>query len=426
MSNINLLISGQIYRHASLNSFWAGFINIQKSLPSFFSSVTTFSHSWDPEYVDLAQQVYGCHKSSADKQPEYSFQVLSMTKDPLAFEDGDKRKNSTWSNISFQNVLGNLDSRSRVAALFENNNDYSLFIRWDFGMSGESPVNKLSFDPLLPKDYLYVSDFDFCDEGYADMWVGVPGGDVRRFKDLYDFALNCITLKNDFYKLMTKQGWVYSYANNHSQIRSIVSTRFKLRKIKTVVVHKLEMIRQSQNSGLISRIVRRLSRSLVHALTKPKIQAEYYSLVDVNDATFSKIQTLNIHAIFKYFLHSSGLRRKLRFCHPNDVYKIERGLLINSRIDQLHIDGKLPNEVDVYTLNAIAHWMAYENISNLFFVKSSDVEDIKIGFPCIYYGSLSSEAVCAVVSLKNDHLHNEAKAHSIKEARVRVYKYAQA
>jgi hypothetical protein len=373
----------------------------------------------------LAQQVYGLHKSISDKQPEYYSEILNVIEEPSAFEDGSKRKNGTWSNISFQNVLGNLDSRSRVAALFEDNNDYCLFLRWDFGMSGEPPVNKLSFDPLLPQDYLYVSDYNSCDEGYADMWVGVPSAEVKRFRELYEFAFNCLTLKNDFYNLMTEDGWICSYENNTSSVWALISSRLKFRQIKNAVIQKLDFVRQSESDTLVFRIIRRFFRTILHILTLPKIQAEYYSMGDVREARFSKIQALNIHAIFKYFLYVTGLRDKLRFCHPSDVFGISRGVRINSRVDELCVVGELPKAVDEFILNAISHWMIYENISSLYVVKARDATDMAVGFPGVYFGRLSSETVCSIVSLTDHERSGPTSITAIEAARVGVYKYVQ-
>ena len=137
ISNINLLISGQILRKNCLSSFWGGFINIQRQLPSVYSTTTVFSHSWNPEYSALVCHVYGEHDWQSEKQPEYGYDILCSLENADSFEEGATRVGSTWANISFQNVLGNIESRSNVAKNYQPNGDYCLFLRWDFGLSGE-------------------------------------------------------------------------------------------------------------------------------------------------------------------------------------------------------------------------------------------------------------------------------------------------
>jgi hypothetical protein len=426
ISNINLLISGQILRKNCLSSFWGGFINIQRQLPSVYSTTTVFSHSWNPEYSALVCHVYGEHDWQSEKQPEYGYDILCSLENADSFEEGATRVGSTWANISFQNVLGNIESRSNVAKNYQPNGDYCLFLRWDFGLSGEYPVNVMSFDPLLPADYLYLADFAHSDEGYADMWVGVPGEDVYKFAELFDFAVKCLTVKNDFYELMTSKGWPKSFQVNAdlSLIQKTIQ-RAKNNLLSPKVLHFLDNVRVNASDGLISRIMRRMSRKLIRRLNLPKIQAEYYAINSVSEATFSKIQSLNIHSIFKLFCFRTGLRSKVRFCRPDDTNEIKRGKLINSRLNEIEASDLSALCIDDYTLNAIAHWMTYEKVSVIYLVDDVSKNDIELDFPGLYYGSLSNNDVKSMIFNKAFSKRSQLEIAGVVTSNIKVYKYVQ-
>lgn len=425
-SNINLLISGQVLRKKSLISFWGGFINIQKQLPSVYSNKTIFSHSWDPEYSSLVQHVYGEHNCKSEKQQEYSYEILHSLKNSASFEEGGHRDRSTCANISFQNVLGNLDSRSKVAKAYQPNGDYCLFLRWDFGLSGEYPVNVMSYDPLLPTDKIYVADYAHSDEGYADMWVGVPGDDVYKFVGLFDFAVKCLTLKNDFYELMTDKGWPKSFkVDDHSSIFRKIILRTRINRLKPRILQFCDDLRVRNKHDLLSKIIRRISRRIIRKLTLPKIQAEYYAIEDISEANFSKIQSLNIHSIFKLFCYRTELRSKLSFCRPEDSNNIERGNLINSRLNEIEVSDEGAFSVDDYTLNAIAHWMTYEKVFIVYNVHDISLNDIELDFPGVRYGYLGNDKVnCKII---NKALYNgrQVNKSDVVKSKIKVYKYVQ-
>jgi hypothetical protein len=425
-SNINLLISGQVLRKKSLLSFWGGFINIQKQLPSVYSKKTVFSHSWDPEYSSLVRHVYGEHDWISEKQPEYSHEILGSIENVASFEEGGHRVGSTWANISFQNVLGNLESRSKVAKAYQPNGDYCLFVRWDFGLSGEYPVNVMSYDPLLPTDHLYVADYAHSDEGYADMWVGVPGEDVYKFAGLFDFAVKCLTLKNDFYELMTNKGWPKTFkVDDHSGIVRKIILRARIKLLKPKILTVFDALRVRDNHDLLSKIIRRISRIIIRKLTLPKIQAEYYARGDISEATFSKIQSLNIHSIFKLFCYRTELRSKVRFCRPEDSNNIERGNLINSRLNKIEVSDEGPFCVDDYTLNAIAHWMTYEKVSIVYLVDDISLNDIEVDFPGVQYGSLGNDKVKCTIINKALSSGSQININDVVRSKIKVYKYVQ-
>lgn len=422
--NINLLISGQIYRKNSLESFWKGFINIQKQLPSNYRVSSIFSHSWNPEYSKLATHVYGEHSSIHETQRNYNPIVLKdlCTKD--VFEDGDKRSKGTWKNISFQNVLGNLQSRSRVADLFNKTDGVSLFLRWDFGVTGGYPVNSLSLDPLAPEDYVYISDFNHLDEGYPDMWIMLPSNLVKNFKDLYIFGVECLTLKNDYYDLMTKDGWINSYKQKKEP--SKISQKFKLitnRFLSISTIDKLlNYIIYAKINNIFYRAIKRLSRKIRYRLHLPKIQAEIYSLEHPSHAKFSKIQSLNIHSIFKYYFYQKNLRPLLRFSNPMDVYNVEHGVLINNRLELIHCSNDQHN-IDQFTLNALALWMEYKNISSVTVVNKHEKNDKNEDFPSMTKGYVNKKNIISTIVYVK-HINNKSEAPKFKlNLNERVYKY---
>lgn len=334
-ANLTLVLSGHLCRpqSADLRPFWRGFIELQKKLPLGKPVRQIVAHSWNPDLASLVRSVYAPqaehHEHQACFYPEFMLQI----EPPDRFEQGLDRLQSTWKNVSIQSVLGNARSRARAVELMDelpSPQGQVLITRWDLGQTGGEQVNQLVADAALPEDCLYLSYFSEVDEGYADMWVMAPWADARRFGGFDAFVLDSLAGRNRYLELFSGVGWP----------RARVKTRFEAWRSHPVgqrahaLSSKLVQGVQSRARGdaLPQRVVRRLIGPVQRFLLQPPVTAENscVSAFETRSPIFPAYQSLNIHALLKYFILSEGLRDRVRFLTREDFdINEESGQLIN-------------------------------------------------------------------------------------------------
>ena len=225
---------------------------------------------------------------------------------------------------------------------------------------------------------------------------------------------------------MTKKGWPKTFkVDDNSGIFRKLILRARIKLLKPKILAFFDVLRVRDSHDPLSKIIRRISRIIIQKLTLPKIQAEYYAVGDTSEATFSKIQSLNIHSIFKLFCYRTELRSKMRFCRPEDSHNIERGNLINSRLNEIEVSDEGTLCVDDYTLNAIAHWMTYEKVSTVYLVNDISPNNIEVDFPGIKYGPLGKDKVKCTINNKALFGGSRVNTNDVVRSNIKVYKYVQ-
>lgn len=318
-----IAISGQICRENSANlmNFWRGFINIQNSLYNV-DDLKVIAHSWNPEHDSLIKNVYAVDKLFSEKQQNFFIEYVNNIQSLDTFEKGLNRANSKWKRVSYQSLLGNAKSRSRVMKLL-NNDEFEGFkqvlaTRWDQGCSGSRDVNIINYDQSLNSDYFYLSYFNEIDEGYADMWFLASLEDAKKFKNYDEYVLESLSGKNNYIENFTKNGWPLSLPRKKEKFRQ---EKFFLKVINGLEKVKLPFFNKKLNKYKIK---------LLTKIEMPIQTGENYSKLDIkSDVKFPVYQALNNHAILKSFILDKGLRKKTRFLETNDFQNNSEKFLIN-------------------------------------------------------------------------------------------------
>lgn len=322
-NTLTLLLSGHVLRpqSADLRPFWRGFIELQKKLPKSKKVTQIATHSWNKEMQSLVEVVYAPQAQKHERQPCFYPDFMMEIEPPNRFEQGIERLNSTWKNVSFQSILGNVRSRMYAIALMDKLPQQSsqvLMTRWDLGQTGSHQVNQLVVDAALPENYLYLAYYSEVDEGYADMWILAPWEDAKCFQNLDKSILQSLKGENDYLDLCLKKGWP------RSRVRSFYEDWWTgkwgqyTRKFLREIEKKITKI--ASGNEFINRVSRRLNRTLSAFLNKPPVTAENSFLEKENSKKiiFPEFLALNIHALLKYFVLSEGLREKVRFLTYQD------------------------------------------------------------------------------------------------------------
>lgn len=336
-AELTLVLSGHLRRpqSADLRPFWHGFIELQKKLPVGKPVRQIVAHSWNPELALLAHAVYAPQAERHEHQGCFYHEFIRQIEPPDRFEQGLDRLTSTWKNVSIQTVVGNARSRARAVELMDklpSPQGQVLITRWDLGQTGSSQVNQLVADAALPEDYLYLSYFSEVDEGYADMWMLAPWADACRFGRFDAFVLDSLAGRNRYLELFSGGRWPRAHTKPRFEAwrwRPIGQRVFAL---GSRVVNSLQG--QVQGDKLAHRIIRRTLRPFRSILSRPPITAESSCVPDskIRPPAFPQWQSLNIHALLKFFILSKGLRDRTRFLSQDDFdLSAQSGQLINPK-----------------------------------------------------------------------------------------------
>ena len=334
---LTIVLSGHIreLESADLRPFWLGFIELQRRLPTCAAIRQILAHSWNPEYKDLVELVYGPDACQHEKQttlyPEFypGTQAIDSSNAVLL------EFNSAWTEESVQSVLSMARSRASSINLLETvpseeSSERVLLVPWNLAQTNNFSSHQLVIDTALPQEYLYLSYSPEVDEGYPDSWVVGPCEKIRIFKDYDQFVLNCLTGSNHYLELFTQKGWPRSFSRNklqkflsHSLVRSI--RRYLLNRI-------LEVKQKFEDQALLHRLVRKTLRESQRILDIPPITSEnsFVPEKDRKPSIFQMKRALNCKSLLKFFILSEGLRDQTRFLTDQDFeLSAQSGQLIN-------------------------------------------------------------------------------------------------
>lgn len=331
MNKINVCISGHICRDNSSNlySFWQGFINLQRSLPKV-DEVKIFGHSWNPEFNEVAKEVYGTKHINSEKQPCFVDIYGPLIQPVNKYEKGLIRHKSRWFKNSPQLLVGITTSRSNAVKLLDiegvADDEWVLATRWDQGCAGSKEVNIVNIDKALPNNYFYLSYFSEVDEGYADMWFFTNKKLASTFKDYNSFVIDCLADKNDYFDKFTSQGWPMALPR---KTKPEIVTRICGYINKAVLKVLNVTVKLVQGTKFYNKVFG-LRNRFYTLINKPLITGENSLYINSqSQVTFPTCQGLNIHAMLKYFCISKGLREKMRFLDIKDFNANDKGMMIN-------------------------------------------------------------------------------------------------
>ncbi|WP_421856354.1 hypothetical protein [Marinomonas sp.] len=388
MNRLILTISGQIVRENSANliNFWKGFINIQNSIGGI-DELKVIAHSWNPEYDELVRSVYNVEFLESERQGSFVKEYMPLLNPIDKFEKGFNREKSTWSKINPNMLLGQVTSKTKSVALLEkldiSDTDFVLSTRWDIGCSGGKEVNSLIFDPSLSNDYLYLAYFPYVDEGYADMWFWGAYKHIKKFENYKDHFLNTLGGNNLYLDDFTKKGWMLSLPLKKN------STRFSQYKknILSKILSKTQFNLIKEKIPFISNKIEGMNMRIRNVLEAPVITAENSLLInEKTEAVYPIEQSLNIHAILKYFIFENNLREETRFLDINDFENFSNGYMINP-IDFCYIIYSHSSFNDCWEM-AIGQAIKNlpENCKKIYLI-SEDSDDTEMNFSKLKYES---------------------------------------
>jgi hypothetical protein len=337
-NDLTIVIFGKICQDKSkqLNSFWSGFIELQRRIPNNKIVRQLICHSWNPELAELVKVVYAplieLHEQTEESNPP---QLNRSTSNGLLDANNinlkvkiDKEANNL--------IIMNANSRSRAIRLMSKVPDKSeqvLIVNWNIGQTESSVTYPLIFDSSLPNEYMYLSNSDDIDNGYPDKWIIAPWNIALYFEKYALFAYESIIGTNQYLDLRTKIGWPRSRIKMKYQIitsHPILQNALKRlnQSLQNFLSRPLEGLWKSQ----LRRVINKITILLKKKIDKTKLSAENSFINRTNNKllTFSAESIINAESILKYFVISHGLRERTRFLKDNDFeISLLCGKLIN-------------------------------------------------------------------------------------------------
>jgi hypothetical protein len=328
MSNndLTIVVFGNISQPKSkeLISFWSGFIELQRKIPTKKIVNQIVCHSWNPELAELVKAVYAPVIEIHEKIEDNNLSQLNSSISNSLL--GKRLNNLTLSNDDEVNnlIMLKANSRSRAVSLMVKvpvKSGQVLIVNWNIGQTESSVTYPLIFDSSLPNEYIYLSNSDDIDNGYPDNWIIAPWNIALYFEKYALFAYESIIGTNQYIELRTKIGWPRSrYKRKYQIITSHPIIQNALKRInqslQNFLSRPLEGLWKSQLRRVINKIVILLKKNI----DKPKLSAET-SFINRNNKkllTFSAESIINAESILKYFVISHGLRERTRFLKDND------------------------------------------------------------------------------------------------------------
>jgi len=329
MSKKILILSGQVCRehNSDLRSFWSGFINIQENLSLIDEELEIIAHNWNPEHNDLVKKVYLPKILRSELQPNFLPEYYSLVNPIDKFESGIIRAGSIWERAVPQALLGNAHSRSIAAGLIDKEEDEEkqvIFARWDQGQTGSKQVNKIIYDPSLPKDLIYLANYFRVDEGYADMWIILPVRFAKLFKEYKNFILESLSEKNDFITIFCKTGFynsLLSYPKILGKLNSFILLikKFIGRKYTGKFINNLTLF--------WFRVEKKISKNKWYEYGEHKLFLDENN----NKSIWPIYLAINNHALLRHFIIKKKLREQVRFLDISDFTTYSSKKLINPK-----------------------------------------------------------------------------------------------
>jgi len=304
MNKLVIALSGEICSKdsSSLEGFWKGFINIQRSI-SNIDELKIVAHNMDQQFDNLVTNVYGIDLLSSQ-----------------SLENKKPTKNTF--NIDFANVSSKRKSLMLIENLNVDSNTWVLSTRW---VADKQNIEPITFDNSLPKSYLYLAYHANVDECYSTSWCYGSYEQLKYLSEYEVYLRDIITGETPFIEKYSHAPWPLAIKKNTDKWSSLKRMFF------ISIDEKINFQLFSKFIPILSRRIDGLEYRLKKALEKPIVTGEN-SLLHSSDSNvllsdFGEV--IKEGSFFKSFALESGLRDKIRFLADNDFERVSEGQVIN-------------------------------------------------------------------------------------------------
>lgn len=309
MNKLVITLSGEVCSKGltDLESFWNGFINIQRSICNI-DDLQVVGHSMNPAYDDLVKNVYG-------------IKLLSSV--PLS--KGISSNDTPKLGID----LAGVSSKKKSLMLLENLNvdseTWVLSTSWGVGYADTQYSKPISFDCSLPKAYLYFAYRDDIDEGYSSSWCYSSYENLKCLLKYEEHLIDIISSDSTFLQKYANNPWPLAIKKNDNKwnpLKRIVFTAID-EKINFQAVRKFIPILSKRIDGLEYRLKKLLDKPIITG------ENSLLSCSETNVLLSDYGKGIREMSLFKSFIIDSGLRENTRFLESNDFERVSVGQMIN-------------------------------------------------------------------------------------------------
>lgn len=297
-----IVLSGLVKRahEETLLNFWTGFINIQESLNTL-DEIVIVGHSWNKEYKELLESVYGGNFSFSD------FSIDEKTNSAIK-----KINNILKSKDHIPNFIYFYQSREIALRLLSSfkilESDRVILTRYDIGYRFVTPeVSEILIDDNFPRSYIYLPYHRDIDEGYGDQWFVFPSEHIALFENIF---IGIISLLNsqEYFQSYTRS-WPNAIKKNY------VSDLF-FYFYKNVVWKIIKFLDNFGKNSIYFWIKKTLVSSVFFIMGA---NAEMHAFEGQYFSKHSIEESINTHALLKKYFLDMGVRNQLRFLSNRDI-----------------------------------------------------------------------------------------------------------
>ena len=192
-----------------------GFQHIKDTILSKHKNIDIYIHCWQPEYKEEILKLYNPKQSIFEKQIDFNKICLDNNIHQNYIDEYYPRSKTMYCNATAERILSFYYSRCQSIKLsFQHKYDCIITTRFDISSRGGDQVKFIKFDSNLDMNYLYTSNWDQKNIGYADMWFYGSQEIMTTYSNIYDKALKDFSVLSQYEKTLTT-AWPDSNFYNH-------------------------------------------------------------------------------------------------------------------------------------------------------------------------------------------------------------------
>jgi len=202
----------------STQDFSTSKIGLQHLKDNVFSkheNVDVYVHSWQPEYKQEILKFYKPIKSIFEEQIDFKNLCLSNNIHQNYIDEYFPRSKTMYCNATAERILSFYYSRCESLKLcFDKQYDCVITTRFDISARGGDEVKNIRYNPDYDMNYLYTSNWNQKNIGYADMWFYGSQEIMTTYCKIYKDALKDFSVLSEYEKTLTS-AWPDSNFYNH-------------------------------------------------------------------------------------------------------------------------------------------------------------------------------------------------------------------
>jgi len=181
-----------------------GYEHIKERVLSKVDDVDVYVHCWQPEFEELINKLYSPKESIFEKQIDFDKVCEENGIDQAYIDEGFPRDQTFYKNAIASRILSFYYSRCQSLKLaLEHEYDWIITTRFDISQRGGSEVNRIRFSPDSEQSYLYTTYWNQMNQGYGDMWFYGGREIMKKYSNIYDFALKDLKPRSDYEAMVT-------------------------------------------------------------------------------------------------------------------------------------------------------------------------------------------------------------------------------